>query len=181
MPTMRKTLHLLIFLLPSLELLAQADSVSAQYVVATTGGSATIGLKTNLKVEFTWTLGEPVVGLKEVDEKFKVTEGLYQDWPELFTIPSKKPDQPSFGITPNGDDKNDFFVPVLNILSKYPDNELFVFNRWGVLVYQAKPYDNTWGGTNFQGQYLPDGTYYYLLRLGNDFNTQMQGALTLHR
>ena len=28
-----------------------------------------------------------------------------------------------------------------------------------------KPYQNDWGGRNQQGQSIPDGTYYYILRL----------------
>jgi gliding motility-associated-like protein len=70
-------------------------------------------------------------------------------------------------ITPNGDGSNDLLI--FDILSfdpeKYKDNDLTIFNRWGDIVYRAKPYNNTWGGGNNNGQALPDGTYYYVLRL----------------
>lgn len=54
----------------------------------------------------------------------------------------------------------------------YPDNKFTVFNRWGNKVYEAAPYLNQWDGTSQYGsafkEGLPEGTYYYILDLGND-------------
>lgn len=61
-------------------------------------------------------------------------------------------------ITPNGDGKNDRFV-ILG-LGKYPGSGLFIYNRWGNMVYQSKDYDNKWDGNG-----LNEGTYYYILKL----------------
>jgi gliding motility-associated-like protein/uncharacterized repeat protein (TIGR01451 family) len=61
-------------------------------------------------------------------------------------------------ITPNGDGKNDRFV--ITGLNKYPGSSLFIYNRWGNMVYQSKNYDNRWAGEG-----LNDGTYYYVLKL----------------
>ena len=58
-------------------------------------------------------------------------------------------------ITPNGDDKNETFVPRFSCQPA----ALKVFNRWGQEVYQTAAYRNDWRGEN-----LPDGTYYYHLR-----------------
>lgn len=66
-------------------------------------------------------------------------------------------------FSPNGDDKNEFFK--INGLQDYPNNHLQVFNRWGNLVYEGSNYQNDWDGT-WNGQKLPDGTYFYLLELG---------------
>ena len=58
-------------------------------------------------------------------------------------------------------------------IEEYPNNKLQVFNRWGVMVYETKGYDNTWEGistrsmTLSRGDKLPIGTYYYSLDLGN--------------
>ena len=67
----------------------------------------------------------------------------------------------SNALTPNGDGLND----VWNIqnIENYPDNSLAVFNRYGQEVYTASPYKNDWGGT-YNGELLPDGTYYYVLK-----------------
>jgi gliding motility-associated-like protein len=72
------------------------------------------------------------------------------------------------GFSPNGDGTNDTFV--IDGLSKYPENLLWIYNRWGNLVYKQHNYANTWDGRSnvngvVFGQELPNGTYYYLLDL----------------
>ena len=44
-------------------------------------------------------------------------------------------------VTPNGDGDNDFFL--ISGISNYPDNEVQIFNRWGVKVYETKGYNET--------------------------------------
>ncbi|MFZ4544783.1 MAG: gliding motility-associated C-terminal domain-containing protein [Saprospiraceae bacterium] len=68
------------------------------------------------------------------------------------------------GFSPNGDNINDTFT-ILGI-EEFPDNDLFIANRWGNQVYFTKGYSNreAWDGT-WNGSQLPDGTYYYCLRL----------------
>lgn len=73
-------------------------------------------------------------------------------------------------ITPNNDGIHD--VLTIKGIEKYPDNTLKIFNRWGVLVYAAKAYDNSsnyFDGTSegratiAQDKKLPAGTYFYIL------------------
>jgi gliding motility-associated-like protein len=72
-------------------------------------------------------------------------------------------------FSPNGDGVNDWLV-ITNIDS-YPNNTFTVFNRWGNKVYETSPYRNLWDGTSqfgaVYGETLPEGTYYYVLDLGN--------------
>ncbi|MFK7773374.1 MAG: gliding motility-associated C-terminal domain-containing protein [Saprospiraceae bacterium] len=86
-------------------------------------------------------------------------------------------------ITPNDDGLNDVFI--FDILIQYPNefvnNELIVFNRWGDIVYEAKPYNNDWGGTNQNGKPLPEGTYYYILRLDFAAGLILKGDVTILR
>ena len=86
-------------------------------------------------------------------------------------------------ITPNDDGLNDVFV--FDILvqnpNDYVNNELVVFNRWGDVVYEAKPYSNDWGGTNQNGKPLPEGTYYYILRLDLAAGIILKGGVTILR
>jgi gliding motility-associated-like protein len=51
-------------------------------------------------------------------------------------------------------------------------NELAIFDRWGIIVYEKKDYRNQW-----KGEEQPDGTYFYVLVLedGREFT----GHLTL--
>jgi gliding motility-associated-like protein len=74
------------------------------------------------------------------------------------------------GFSPNGDGVNDLFV--ISGISKYPNNKITIFNRWGNVVFDADNYDNTWDGRcteglTFGSGILPDGTYFYILDLGN--------------
>ena len=86
-------------------------------------------------------------------------------------------------ITPNEDGLNDVFI--LDFLVKNPDafpkNELSIYNRWGDMVYQSKPYQNNWKGTNQNGDPLPAGTYYYILRLDLNEGNVYQGDVTILR
>ena len=86
-------------------------------------------------------------------------------------------------ITPNEDGLNDVFL--LDFLQKnpnaFPKNELSIYNRWGDMVFQAKPYQNDWKGTNQNGDPLPAGTYYYILRLDLNEGNVYQGDVTILR
>ena len=53
-------------------------------------------------------------------------------------------------------------------IEDYPSSELEVFNRWGDLVYENKDYKNEWHGESKDGKSLPDDTYYYVLKLGEE-------------
>ena len=85
------------------------------------------------------------------------------------------------GITPNGDGVNDelVFDDLLKTDENYPDNEIIIFNRWGDVVYQAKPYLNNWAGTNKNGDGLPHATYYYILRLNIANGKILRGDVTI--
>lgn len=68
-------------------------------------------------------------------------------------------------FSPNGDGINDKWV--VPGIEAFPENELFIYNRWGDLIYQAAPYQNEWAGqTNrgvLNGDKVVDGTYFYVL------------------
>ncbi|MEZ0006593.1 gliding motility-associated-like protein [Flavobacterium sp. 28YEA47A] len=74
-------------------------------------------------------------------------------------------------ITPNGDGLNEFFK--IEGLDCYPNNTVEIYNRWGVLVFDAQGYDNNTKvfrgvsegrATVKKSEELPDGTYYYVLK-----------------
>lgn len=80
-------------------------------------------------------------------------------------------------FTPNGDGVNDTWY-IQDILN-FPDNEVFVYNIYGQQVYTKKPYLNDWDGT-YNGNDLPDGTYFYVLRFDNS-DVIMKGSLDILR
>jgi gliding motility-associated-like protein len=67
-------------------------------------------------------------------------------------------------FSPNGDGINDFFE--IERLYLYPENELFVYDKAGALVYYKNRYDNTWDGRRNRGisigRQLPPATYFYV-------------------
>ena len=69
------------------------------------------------------------------------------------------------GVSPNDDGKNDVF-DVLG-LNKYPENHIYIYNRWGSLVFEAQPYLNDWAGKSLNGEVIK-GTYFYVLKLGEE-------------
>ena len=85
-------------------------------------------------------------------------------------------------ITPNGDGRNETLVfELLAQGGDFPDRTFTVFNRWGNVVYEDTEYENDWGGTNDGGDDLPEGTYYYILRLDIGEGTIIRGDVTILR
>ena len=75
------------------------------------------------------------------------------------------------GFSPNGDGVNDYYV--IDGISHYSENVLFVYNRWGNLVYKKSGYDNSWDGTSNVkgigfGKILLDGTYFFILNFSDN-------------
>jgi gliding motility-associated-like protein len=69
------------------------------------------------------------------------------------------------GVSPNGDGENDILT--IDGITNYPDNKLMIMNRNGVLVFEAKGYDNSFrvfdGHSNKNGKMQQPGTYFYSL------------------
>jgi gliding motility-associated-like protein len=82
-------------------------------------------------------------------------------------------------ITPDGNGTNDEFI--IFCVNEFPENHLEIYNRWGVLVFQAENYDNTWSGTDISGNPMPAGPYFYVLEyVDPEGNTlQQKGSLTI--
>jgi len=84
-------------------------------------------------------------------------------------------------ITPNGDGANDVFE-IPNI-EQFPNNKITIFNQWGDVVFSIDQYhnvNNNWNGMTNNGKRLPDGTYFYVLELG-DGGDPLSGPIMIHR
>jgi gliding motility-associated-like protein len=63
-------------------------------------------------------------------------------------------------FTPNGDGSNEAFV-----IKHLPEgSSLEVYNRWGIKVFAQDNYTQDWRGQSDQGQDLPEGVYYLVVR-----------------
>jgi len=81
-------------------------------------------------------------------------------------------------LTPNGDSKNDLWI--LNPKIQLEGSNLVIFNRWGEIVFEADSYTNNWDGTyKATGKKLPDGTYYYVLKVPLQNNHVYRGAINI--
>ena len=76
-------------------------------------------------------------------------------------------------FTPNNDGYNDYFE--IKNIEKYPDNKLTIYDRWGIVVFSAYHYRNTW---NAEG--VPDGVYYFIFDSGIG-NKPVEGTVTIIR
>ena len=82
------------------------------------------------------------------------------------------------GFSPDGDGINDKLV--FPDISNYLPANIKVFNRYGSIVYESNDYQNDWDGTGIDThQPIPDGTYYYVLRLAN--GQKMANYLVVNR
>ncbi|KFF04451.1 T9SS C-terminal target domain-containing protein [Flavobacterium reichenbachii] len=119
---------------------------------------------------------------------FKSLEGcLSEDSITVFVEQDLK-DDTKYGFSPNDDGINDFWE--IDTLEKYPDNEVYIYNRWGDLVFYIKNYDNA---TNvFSGiannkrslgaDVLPEGTYFFDIKIkGTHHLKKNKGFLVLKR
>ncbi|MDH5368281.1 MAG: gliding motility-associated C-terminal domain-containing protein, partial [Cyclobacteriaceae bacterium] len=95
---------------------------------------------------------------------------------------------PDSGFSPNGDGNNDVWT--INNIEKFPNNNIQIFNRWGNLIYETSNYDNTnnsWSGENSSGRMniggskVPDGTYFYIIELGDGRKKPLSGYIIIKR
>ena len=88
------------------------------------------------------------------------------------------------GISPNGDFKNDTWV-IENVqsLSDTQENRVFIYNRWGDLIFEVENYDNdqrVFRGINKNGNEVTSGVYFYKIEFSSGRKT-LTGYLTLKR
>ncbi|MDB4229028.1 gliding motility-associated C-terminal domain-containing protein, partial [Flavobacteriaceae bacterium] len=89
-------------------------------------------------------------------------------------------------FSPDGDGINDTWTIRGGLNENYPNNQIRIFNRWGVSVYESKGYLNDWKGNNYNSSgstssNLPVGTYFYLLDLNGDGSNVKKGYVYITR
>jgi len=81
-------------------------------------------------------------------------------------------------FSPNGDGINDQWAD--DSFLRYPDNEVWIYNRSGQLVFNEVNYQNNWSG-QYNNEDLPEGSYYYLIDFNRSGNPDYQGIVYLAR
>jgi hypothetical protein len=90
------------------------------------------------------------------------------------------------GLVPDDPENGMYHIPRLDQNPcDCPNNEFYVINRWGEIVYSAKPFDNTkgWNGhtgkDDSYGAVLPPGTYYKLIKINIGNGEIHTGVITI--
>jgi|GEM_PF-1080301 len=82
-------------------------------------------------------------------------------------------------VSPDNNGQNDLWS-VDNNMPSYPCS-VTIYDAKGVKVYESKPYNNNWNGTmNGDGQPLPNGAYYYIIKCDGESQVKT-GSITLVR
>ena len=84
---------------------------------------------------------------------------------------------PTF-FTPNGDGKNDLWV--IDELQRYPNNQVWLYDTSGNLIFNQLNYNNDWDGTN-NAVPVPEASYLFLIDIDGDQETDMQGWIYIAR
>lgn len=93
----------------------------------------------------------------------------------LFYVPNT--------FTPDGDEFNNIFIPVMTAGFDAADYTLKIYDRWGELVFQSNDIHTGWDGT-YNGKLMKEGTYTWTLDFGhNDTDERFirQGHVNLLR
>jgi gliding motility-associated-like protein len=84
-------------------------------------------------------------------------------------------------ISPNKDGKNDSWV--LQHIEEYEDVHVFIFNRWGSVVFEEEHYQNNWRGECNkclnENELLPSATYYYKILTNKKSKSDFTGFIEI--
>ena len=96
---------------------------------------------------------------------------------EAFYVPNT--------FTPDDDNFNEMFKPVYSPSLEFKEYTMYIFNRWGQLVYTSHNPEIGWDGSiGDKGMDCPDGVYIYKIEyelVGNENKKSAVGHVTLLR
>ena len=81
-------------------------------------------------------------------------------------------------FSPNGDGFNDYWAD--DSFTRYTVNEVWIYSRSGQMVLNQRNYQNDWE-VDFNGEELPEGSYYYLIDFNRNGSPDYQGVIYLAR
>lgn len=157
------------------------QTVSASHGVATVNPDGTISYKPNLGFAGTDTI-KRVVCVTYPDGTV-ICETSY-----ITVVVKPMTDDIANYISPNGDGINDVW-DIDGILNIYPNTKAMIYNRWGNIVWRSKgtygraaSKTNVWYGQLEDSQVkVPDGVYYYILELNDEFKNTKTGFIEVMR
>jgi len=154
-----------------------------------TNNDGLVGAKIDEQGNLIVPQGSPVGVYNKIEYKLYMKDhpGVYKTAKIKLEVIKDKPLTIYNGVSADGDGHNDYFK--IEGIEYYPKNNLKIFNRWGVLVYEKdgytnnQPFDGHSNGrvTISTDSKLPQGTYYYILEYedSNDQSHTEKGWLYL--
>ncbi|MDO6792572.1 gliding motility-associated C-terminal domain-containing protein, partial [Tamlana sp. 1_MG-2023] len=110
-----------------------------------------------------------------------------EDFITVYVEPKEK-DDTKYGFSPDGDGVNEFWE--IDGITKYPNNQVLIYNRWGDLVFETQGYNNTSNvfrgianrKRNWGADELPEGTYFFQIKIEGTHHLKKEtGFLVLKR
>lgn len=86
-------------------------------------------------------------------------------------------------FTPNGDGRNDYFIPRQLLSSAVEEFSMRIMNRWGEVIFKTEAIDGRGWDGKYGGKEQPVGVYIYLIdvKWQNGFRNSFNGNITLMR
>lgn len=86
-------------------------------------------------------------------------------------------------FSPNGDGRNDYFIPRQMLSSGLIEFDMKIVNRWGEIIFQTDKIDGRGWGGKYGNQEQPVGVYVYQItaRWKNNYRNSFTGNVTLLR
>lgn len=80
-------------------------------------------------------------------------------------------------FTPDGDGKNDLFGPIVHGVDEY-SFRMYIFNRWGELIYESYNENIKWDGTNLKDNKMASpGVYVWKVELYDEINNEAKSFI----
>uniref|UniRef100_UPI00131DA3FE T9SS type B sorting domain-containing protein n=1 Tax=Brumimicrobium mesophilum TaxID=392717 RepID=UPI00131DA3FE len=127
-----------------------------------------LGVSSQANPSFTFPLG--------IEDTYEVLLVVYSDKGCVDSIIKEVPvvDQTIFYVpnafTPDGNDVNNTFLPVMTVGVDPQNYKLEIFNRWGEVIFESNDYNVGWDGT-YGGKIVKSGTYLWKIRF-NEIKTE---------
>ena len=131
---------------------------------------------------FLWSTGDTIDRIKDNLHPGKYYVSVFDNngcqLDTSINISALGPDCIPNVFTPNNSGTNNVWE--LENAFLYKESTITIYGRFGKKVYESVGYDTPWDGTNKKGRAVPDGTYFYIINLGNRHDP-IRGTVTIIR
>ena len=177
--------------------LPQADFMVDNQVLSSLDTEVEFTNQSNNAASYFWSFGDGVGTSTETSPVYEFEDGVYGTMPVMLIATSPEGcvdtafvyllinEETIFYVpnafTPNGDEYNNEFTPVITSGYDIYNYSFFLYNRWGEIIFESHDPSKGWNG-NYNGTPAPDGLYTWRMDLklkNNDDKETYSGHVTL--